>query len=67
MAGELQEGIKDQLYEGHGYDTGELHDSIKVDSRITTNYGILTGYYTARHGEYVLRGVRGKRKVNKRK
>lgn len=59
----LENNIKAQLYEGHGYDTGNLRRNIRVDSRIYKNYSIITGYYdegNASYGEYVLRGVRGK-------
>ena len=59
----LQNNIKAQLYEGHGYDTGNLRRNIRVDSRISKNFSIITGYYdegNADYGEYVLRGIRGK-------
>ena len=62
----LENNIKAQLYEGHGYDTGNLRRNIRVDSRISKNFSIITGYYdegNADYGEYVLRGVRGKAKV----
>ena len=59
----LENNIKDQLYEGHGYDTGNLRRNIRVDSRIYKQYSVITGYYdegNADYGEYVLRGIRGK-------
>ena len=65
----LENNIKAQLYEGHGYDTGMSPDpilmrrNIRVDSRISKNFSIITGYYdegNADYGEYVLRGIRGK-------
>ena len=59
----LENNIKAQLYEGHGYDTGNLRRNIRVDSRTYSNYSIITGYYdegNADYGEYVLRGIRGK-------
>lgn len=62
----LENNIKAQLYEGHGYDTGNLRRNIRVDSRTYKNYSIITGYYdegNADYGEYVLRGIRGKAKV----
>lgn len=62
----LENNIKAQLYEGHGYDTGNLRRNIRVDSRISKNFSIITGYYdegNADYGEYVLRGIRGKAKV----
>ena len=59
----LENNIKAQLYEGHGYDTGNLRRNIRVDSRISKNFSIITGYYdegNADYGEYVIRGIRGK-------
>jgi hypothetical protein len=63
----LENNIKAQLYEGHGYDTGNLRRNIRVDSRISKNFSIITGYYdegNADYGEYVLRGIRGKKEVS---
>lgn len=62
----LENNIKAQLYEGHGYDTGNLRRNIRVDSRVSKNFSIITGYYdegNADYGEYVLRGIRGKKEV----
>jgi hypothetical protein len=62
----LENNIKAQLYESHGYDTGNLRRNIRVDSRISKNFSIITGYYdegNADYGEYVLRGIRGKKEV----
>ena len=59
----LENNIKAQLYEGHGYDTGNLRRNIRVDSRTSHNYSIITGYYdegNADYGIYVIRGIRGK-------
>ena len=59
----LENNIKAQLYEGHGYDTGNLRRNIRVDSRVSKNFSIITGCYdegNADYGEYVLRGIRGK-------
>ena len=59
----LEGNIKSQLYEGHGYITGNLRRNIRVDSRVNKNFSIITGYYdegNADYGEYVLRGIRGK-------
>ena len=59
----LENNIKAQLYEGHGYDTGNLRRNIRVDSRTYNNYSIITGYYdegNADYGIYVIRGIRGK-------
>jgi len=62
----LENNIKAQLYEGHGYITGNLRRNIRVDSRVSKNFSIITGYYdegNADYGEYVLRGIRGKKEV----
>ena len=62
----LENNIKSELYEGHGYDTGNLRRNIRVDSRIYKDYSVITGYYdegNADYGIYVLRGVRGKGRV----
>jgi hypothetical protein len=60
----LEENIKNELYPGHGYDTGELHDSIIANIQtITDTYAIVVGTYDAPHGEYVLAGIRGKGRV----
>ena len=63
---DLEKNIKAQLYEGHGYDTGNLRRNIRVDSRVYKDYSIITGYYdegNASYGIYVLRGIRGKGRV----
>lgn len=60
---ELRSNIKKQLYEGHGYDTGNLKRNIRTDTRNHEKYSIITGYYdegNANYGQYVLRGIRGK-------
>lgn len=60
----LEENIKNELYPGHGYDTGELQSSIRANIQtITDTYALVTGTYTAPHGDYVLAGVRGKGRV----
>lgn len=60
----LRSNIKAQLYEGHGYDTGNLRRNIRTDHRIYHGkYSIITGYYdegNADYGIYVIRGIRGK-------
>ena len=54
---DLEENIKNELYPGHGHDTGELKSSIRADIQtITDTYAILVGTYTAKHGDYVLSG-----------
>ena len=61
---DLEENIKNELYPGHGYDTGELHSSIRANIQtIIDTYAIITGTYTAAHGIFVLMGVRGKGRV----
>lgn len=63
MSRELRSNIKKQLYEGHGYDTGNLKRNIRTDTRNHEKYTIITGYYdegNADYGQYVLSGVRGK-------
>ena len=66
----LEENIKNELQEGKhspydGYETGELMGSIRAPiQEITDTYAIITGIYTAPHGDFVLAGVRGKKKVN---
>ena len=62
----LESDIKAQLYEGHGYDTGNLRRNIRTDERVYNNYSIVTGYYDegkADYGIYVIRGIRGKGKA----
>lgn len=66
FAGQLETDIKKELYEGHGYDTGNLRRNIRTDERVYKNYSIVTGYYdegNADYGIYVLRGIRGKGKA----
>lgn len=66
IALDLEKNIKAQLYEGHGYDTGNLRRNIRVDTRHHKMGSVITGYYdegNADYGEYVLRGVRGKAEV----
>lgn len=62
---DLEENIKNELYPGHGYDTGELQSSIRSNIQtITDDYALVTGTYTATHGIFVLMGVRGKGRVD---
>ena len=64
VALDLEQNIKAELYEGHGYITGNLRRNIRVDTRKPDDYtSIIIGYYdegNADYGEYVLRGIRGK-------
>ena len=55
IARSLQNNIKKEA----PYDQGRLKRSIRVDTRITDKYSIITGYYdegVAPHGDYVLFG-----------
>lgn len=64
----LRENIKSELYEGHGYDTGNLKRNIRTDVRpISKLERLIVGYYdegAADYGIYVLIGVRGKGRVD---
>lgn len=54
---DLEENIKNELYPGHGYDTGELQSSVRGNIQtITDTYAIVVGTYTSPHGDYVLSG-----------
>lgn len=53
IAGNLQENIKDNLWVGHGLDTGELFRNIASDSKLDGKIGIVTAWYTRPYGEYV--------------
>ena len=66
LAINLENNIKNQLWEGHGYDQGRLKRGIRVVTQIYDTYSILTGYYDeglAPHGIFVLNGIRGKGKA----
>jgi hypothetical protein len=55
IARSLQNNIKKQA----PYDQGRLKRSIRTDTRITSKFSIITGYYDegiAPHGDYVLFG-----------
>ena len=57
LARNLQNNIKKEA----PYDQGRLKRSIRVDTRITDKYSIITGYYDegiAPHGDYVLFGTK---------
>ena len=57
----LEQNMRDNLWVGHGYDTGELYDNIQARSEMeSSNLAIITGFYTVEHGDYVISGVRGK-------
>ena len=62
---DLEENIKNELYPGHGFDTGELQSTIRAPIQtVTDTYAIITGIYTAPHGDFVLAGIRGKGRVD---
>jgi hypothetical protein len=57
LARNLQNNIKKEA----PYDQGRLKRSIRVDTRITDKYSIITGYWDegiAPHGEYVVFGTK---------
>lgn len=57
IALDLQNNIKKQA----PYDQGRLKRSIRVDTRISNKFSVITGYWdesVAPHGEYVLNGSR---------
>ena len=57
IALDLQNNIKKQA----PYDQGRLKRSIRVDTRISKKFSVITGYWdesVAPHGEYVLSGSR---------
>ena len=64
---DLRANIKDQLYDGHGYDTGNLKRNIRTDVRpLSKTSRMITGYYdegNADYGIFVIRGIRGKGRV----
>ena len=56
IAGVLEENIKENLWVGHGYDTGQLYRDITSDSKVDGNIGTVTAWYTVYYGEYVDKG-----------
>lgn len=66
----LEENIKYELRPGghspyDGYEHGDLQGSVRaVIQEQTDNYAIIGGSASQPHGEFVLAGVRGKKKVN---
>ncbi len=61
IATDFEANMKSNLWApNHGYDKGELHDSISTRSDVSEKIAIITGFYTAEHGKYVISGVRGK-------
>lgn len=63
IATDLQKGMRDQLWKGHGYDTGQLYRDIYSNYSVDGDEAIIIGGFTVEHGDYVIRGVRGKGKA----
>ena len=57
---DLQKGMRDQLWVGHGYDTGQLYRDIYSNYSVNDSEAVIVGGFTVEHGDYVIRGVRGK-------
>ena len=58
---EIARTLQNQIKKEAPYDQGRLKRSIRVDTRITDKYSIITGYWDegiAPHGKYVLGGSR---------
>ena len=60
ISADLQQNMRSNLWKGHGYDKGELYRDIYTQEEIGKNEAIIIGGYTVEHGQYVIRGVRGK-------
>ena len=60
ISADLEKNMKNNLWKGHGYDTGELYRDIYTDEDIGKNEATIIGGYTVEHGQYVISGVRGK-------
>ena len=63
IAGDLQKNMRSNLWKGHGYDTGQLYRDIYSKHDVSKNSAIVIGGFTVEHGDYVIRGVRGKGKA----
>jgi len=58
---EIARTLQNQIKKEAPYKQGRLKRSIRVDTRITDKYSIITGYWDeglAPHGKYVLQGTR---------
>ena len=56
---EIARALQNNIKKEAPYDQGRLKRSIRVDTRITPKYSVITGYYDegiAPHGDYVLFG-----------
>lgn len=57
---EIARALQNNIKKEAPYDQGRLKRSIRVDTRITKKFSIITGYYdegVAPHGDYVLFGT----------
>ena len=62
---EIARTLQNQIKKEAPYDQGRLKRSIRVDTRITDKYSIITGYWDegiAPHGKFVLSGHRHPKK-----
>jgi hypothetical protein len=50
---DLVPNIQSNLWVGHGYDTGHLHDTIQSAYDVQDDYSIITAWYTADYGKYI--------------
>lgn len=60
ISADLEKNMKSNLWKGHGYDKGELYRDIYTREEVGKNEATIIGGYTVEHGDYVIRGVRGK-------
>lgn len=64
MKNELLTGMQKTFYDdnpvqsGYGYDTGQLFRDLKSTGDVYHGGGILTGYFTVTHGEYIQYGTK---------
>lgn len=63
ISSDLEDNMKSNLWVGHGYDKGELYRDITAKGEVSGKVGTVIGWYTVEHGDYVIRGVRGKGKA----
>lgn len=49
----LVPNIQENLYVGHGYDTGHLHDSISSTYSVKGSVAIVSAWYTPEYGKYI--------------
>ena len=53
FAKEVVPNIQSNLYVGHGYDTGHLHDSIQSAYAVGKGSAVVAAWYTADYGQYI--------------